>query len=34
MKTLRDYIVEAEQWVDAPAAGDDFEIELEDGTLI
>jgi hypothetical protein len=34
MKTLRDYIVEAEQWVHAPAAGDDFEIELEDGTLI
>jgi len=34
MKTLRDYIVEAEQWVDTPAAGDDFEIELEDGTLI
>ena len=34
MKTLRDYIVEAEQWIDAPAAGDDFEIELEDGTLI
>jgi hypothetical protein len=34
MKTLRDYIVEAEQWVDTPVAGDDFEIELEDGTLI
>jgi len=34
MKTLRDYMVEAEQWVDTPAAGDDFEIELEDGTLI
>ena len=27
-------MVEAEQWVDTPAAGDDFEIELEDGTLI
>jgi hypothetical protein len=34
MKTLQDYIFEAEQWVDTPAAGDDFEIELEDGTLI
>jgi hypothetical protein len=34
MKTLREYMVEAEQWVDTPAAGDDFEIELEDGTLI
>jgi len=27
-------MVEAEQWVDTPAAGDDFEIQLEDGTLI
>ena len=34
MKTLRDYMVETEQWLATPAAGDDFAIELEDGTLI
>jgi hypothetical protein len=34
MKTLRDYIVETEQWLATPVAGDDFAIELDDGTLI
>ena len=34
MKSLREYIVEAEQWIEEPDAGDDFAIELEDGTLI
>jgi hypothetical protein len=34
MKTLRDYIVETQQWLATPAAGDDFAIELDDGTLI
>jgi hypothetical protein len=34
MKSLQDYIVEAEQWLETPAAGDDFDIELEDGTLV
>ena len=34
MKTLRDYMVETEQWLATPAAGDDFAIELEDGTLV
>ena len=34
MKTLRDYMVETEQWLATPAAGDDFAIELDDGTLI
>ena len=34
MKTLRDYMVETEQWLQTPAVGDDFAIELEDGTLI
>lgn len=34
MKTLKDYIVESEQWVDLPAAGDNIGIELDDGTLI
>jgi hypothetical protein len=34
MKTLKDYMVETEQWLQTPAAGDDFAIELEDGTLI
>ena len=34
MKTLRDYMVETEQWLVTPAAGDDFAIELEDGTLV
>jgi hypothetical protein len=34
MKTLRDYMVETEQWLATPVAGDDFAIELDDGTLI
>lgn len=34
MKTLKDYIVESEQWVESPAAGDNIGIELDDGTLI
>jgi hypothetical protein len=34
MKTLQDYMVETEQWLATPAAGDDFAIELEDGTLV
>lgn len=34
MKSLKDYIVEAEQWLETPAVGDDFAIELEDGTLV
>ena len=34
MKSLQDYIVEAEQWLETPVAGDDFDIELEDGTLV
>jgi len=34
MKSLREYIVESEQWIAEPAEGDSFAIELEDGTLI
>ena len=34
MKTLQDYLVESEQWMSLPAEGDDFAIELEDGTLV
>jgi hypothetical protein len=34
MKTLRDYMVETQQWLQTPSAGDDFAIELDDGTLI
>jgi hypothetical protein len=34
MKRLADYLVESEQWMSAPAEGDDFAIELEDGTLV
>jgi hypothetical protein len=34
MKTLQDYMVETEQWLQTPAAGDDFAIELDDGTLV
>jgi len=34
MKTLKDYMVETEQWLATPVAGDDFAIELDDGTLI
>jgi hypothetical protein len=34
MKTLKDYLVESEQWHESPAAGDNIGIELDDGTLI
>lgn len=34
MKTLHDYLVESEQWIDNPAAGDYIDIELNDGTVI
>ena len=34
MKTFADYIAETQQWMTHPAAGDDFAIELEDGTLL
>ena len=34
MKSLKDYIAEAEQWMDEPDTGDNIDIELEDGTLI
>lgn len=34
MKTLQDYLVEAEAWMLMPQAGDGFDIELEDNTLL
>lgn len=34
MKSLRDYIVETEQWIDDPVVGDDFDIELAPDSLI
>ena len=34
MKKLNQYISEAQQWIEAPAAGDYFAIELEDDTLL
>ena len=34
MKSFREYISESEQWIDNPAAGDDFAFELADGTLV
>ncbi len=34
MKSLKEYIVESEQWMHLPADGDYFSIELEDGTLV
>jgi hypothetical protein len=34
MKTLKDYIAESETWMQTPAEGDEFDIELSDGTLI
>lgn len=34
MKQLKDYLTESEQWMQTPAEGDDFAIELEDGTLV
>jgi hypothetical protein len=34
MKTLQDYLAEAEAWMHMPQAGDAFHIELEDNTLL
>jgi hypothetical protein len=34
MKTLKEYIAESAEWILTPAEGDDFAIELEDGTLV
>jgi hypothetical protein len=34
MKTLKDYVAEAQQWMEEPDAGDNIDIELENGTLI
>jgi hypothetical protein len=34
MKTLKDYLAESEDWMASPADGDDFAIELDDGTLV
>jgi hypothetical protein len=34
MKTLKEYIAESREWMHIPAEGDDFAIELEDGTLV
>ena len=34
MKTLRDYIAETETWVDNPAQGDEFDIELAPDELL
>ena len=34
MKSFREDISESEQWIDNPAAGDDFAFELSDGTLV
>lgn len=34
MKTLQDYIAESETWMQVPAEGDTFGIELSDGTLV
>jgi hypothetical protein len=34
MKNLKEYIAESREWMNTPAEGDAFAIELEDGTLI
>lgn len=34
MKTLRDYITESAEWMQTPAEGDDFAIELPDEVLV
>lgn len=34
MKTLRDYITESQQWMETPAEGDTFAIELPDEVLV
>ena len=33
MKTLKDYIIESEQWMESPAAGDTFAFELPDEVI-
>ena len=33
-KTLKNYLSESETWMHTPAEGDDFAIELADGTLV
>jgi hypothetical protein len=34
MKNLREYITEAQQWIDSPAAGDDFAINIREECLL
>ena len=34
MKSLKEYISESAEWMNSPAEGDNFAIELEDGTLV
>lgn len=34
MKSLREYITESEQWIDSPAAGDDFAINIREDVLL
>ena len=34
MKTLRDYIIETETWVDEPAQGDNFEFDIREGEYV
>jgi hypothetical protein len=34
MKSLRDYITESEQWIDSPAAGDEFGINIREECLL
>ena len=34
MKSLKEYIVESEQWMDNPAVGDDFAINIKEDCLI
>ena len=34
MKTLREYIAETENWIDEPAPGDDFAIDIREGECL
>lgn len=34
MKSLREYITESEQWIDSPAVGDDFAINIREDVLL
>ena len=34
MKGLREYITESEQWIDSPAVGDDFAINIREDVLL